>query len=86
MKPDQIAMLFVANELERKGFSTVLNAMVRLNRPDLKLLVVGRVDEKQVLQLAASAGLSDYVMACGPTDNVLASTPPQISLYFSLST
>jgi UDP-glucose:(heptosyl)LPS alpha-1,3-glucosyltransferase len=70
LKPDEIAMLFVANELERKGFSTVLNAMGRLNRANLKLLVVGRVDEKLVMQLAGAAGLSDQVMACGPTNNV----------------
>jgi UDP-glucose:(heptosyl)LPS alpha-1,3-glucosyltransferase len=70
LKPDQIAMLFVANELERKGFSTVLNAMLRLNRPDLMLLVVGRVDEKLVKQMAAKKGLSDHVLAYGPTDDV----------------
>ncbi len=70
LKPDQIVMLFVANELERKGFPVVLNAMRRLNRPDLKLLVVGRVDEKLVAQQAAAAGLSDSVMACGPTSDV----------------
>jgi len=70
LKEDQVVMLFVANELQRKGFSTVLNAIGRLNRPDIKLLVVGRVDENMVMSLAAGAGLSDQVMACGPTDNV----------------
>lgn len=70
LRPDQTVLLFLANELERKGFATVLKAMAQLNRPDLRLLVVGRVDAEVVKVLAARAGVSDVVMVCGPTDNV----------------
>jgi UDP-glucose:(heptosyl)LPS alpha-1,3-glucosyltransferase len=69
---DQIALLFVANELERKGYGTILDAMRRLGRPDLRLLVVGRPDVNLVRQRAAEFGLSDQVIACGSTADVSA--------------
>jgi UDP-glucose:(heptosyl)LPS alpha-1,3-glucosyltransferase len=70
IKENEIALLFVANELERKGYTTVLDAMARFNRRDVKLLVVGRVDSKSVIRMADDAGIKDQVMACGPTDDV----------------
>ncbi|HVF84990.1 MAG TPA: glycosyltransferase family 4 protein, partial [Abditibacteriaceae bacterium] len=38
LKPEQIVLLFVANELERKGYHTLLDALRRLKRHDLRLV------------------------------------------------
>jgi UDP-glucose:(heptosyl)LPS alpha-1,3-glucosyltransferase len=67
LQPDQIALLFVANELERKGYRTILGALRRLGRRDLRLVVVGRPPAKQIMQLAAAHGVADLVIAAGPT-------------------
>ena len=45
LRPGDVALLFVANELERKGYRTVLAAMRELKWPNLRLLVIGRPDE-----------------------------------------
>lgn len=68
--PDQLAMLFVANELERKGYATILAAMRQLHRSDLRLLVAGRVSPRRVTELAEAAGLAGQVLALGPSDDV----------------
>jgi UDP-glucose:(heptosyl)LPS alpha-1,3-glucosyltransferase len=68
--PDQLALLFVANELERKGYATILSAMRQLGRHDLRLLVAGRVSAKRVKELAQAAGLTDQVLALGPSGDV----------------
>jgi UDP-glucose:(heptosyl)LPS alpha-1,3-glucosyltransferase len=67
LQPDQIALLFVANELQRKGYRTILGALRRLNRRDVRLIVVGRPPARQVMQLAAANGVSDLVIAAGPS-------------------
>lgn len=69
---DNIALLFVANELQRKGYRTILDALRRLNRPELRLLVVGRPDRQTVEREAAEFGVADQVVACGPTRDVAA--------------
>jgi UDP-glucose:(heptosyl)LPS alpha-1,3-glucosyltransferase len=70
LRPDEIVMLFVANELERKGFTTVLSAMRLLDRNDLRLLVVGRVDGGQARAQAVAFGLDGRVDLHGPSDDV----------------
>jgi UDP-glucose:(heptosyl)LPS alpha-1,3-glucosyltransferase len=70
LAPKHVAMLFVANELERKGYTTILSALKMLARPELRLLVVGRPDAKTVMRLAAAFGVGDQVLACGPTNDV----------------
>lgn len=70
LKSDEIVMLFVANELERKGFTTVLSAMRLLDRSDLRLLVVGRVEASQARVQAAAFGLDGRVDVRGPSDDV----------------
>lgn len=67
-----IAMLFVANELDRKGYETILEALRILARRDVRLLMVGRTDEAIALRKARVAGVEDRVMWCGPTDDVAA--------------
>jgi UDP-glucose:(heptosyl)LPS alpha-1,3-glucosyltransferase len=70
IKPDDLVLLFVANELVRKGYPTVLNAMKRLGRPEIKLLVVGKANVEAVKRQAVEAGLADQVIACGATGEV----------------
>lgn len=70
LRPDQSVLLFVANELGRKGFGTILGAMRRLARPDLKLLVVGRLDERAVMAAAEAEGVAGSILFCGPTSDV----------------
>lgn len=70
LAPDQVALLFVANELERKGYSTILEAMRQMDRPDLRLLVASRVSARRVTELAEAAGLAGQVLALGPSDDV----------------
>ena len=70
LEPDQVALLFVANELERKGYPTILSALRQLRRPGLRLLVAGRVSSKRVRDQAAAFGVADQVRALGPSSDV----------------
>jgi UDP-glucose:(heptosyl)LPS alpha-1,3-glucosyltransferase len=73
LSEDQIALLLVANELHRKGYPTILDAMRQMppaQQKPLRLLVVGRVDEQEVKTLAHAAGVGAQVQYCGPTTDV----------------
>ena len=70
LSDDHLAVLFVANELERKGYPTLLSALRKLARKNLRLLVVGRASRTAVRRAAAAAGLQDQVIACGATSSV----------------
>jgi len=70
LAPGHVALLFVANELERKGYRTILAAMRELRCPELRLIVVGRSDVRSVKKMAAEFGLDDQVLACGATCDV----------------
>jgi glycosyltransferase involved in cell wall biosynthesis len=70
LKPDQVAILFVANELERKGFRTLLAAVAALGDPSVRIVVVGRPPARTVMRMAEQFGLADRVTACGPTADV----------------
>lgn len=72
LRSDDVALLFAANELERKGYRVLLDAMRMIGRADVKLLVVGRPDPAIVKRLASSVGLADQVIACGSTSNMAA--------------
>jgi UDP-glucose:(heptosyl)LPS alpha-1,3-glucosyltransferase len=67
---DQPTLLFVANELERKGYRTLLAALRRLNRADLRVLLVGRTDAATANQMAAEAGVGHNILHCGATADV----------------
>ena len=62
---DERVVLFVANELERKGFDTLARAVARLNEPQVRLLVVGAVDGSSQRGLLERAGLIDRVTFAG---------------------
>lgn len=72
LRPDDIALLFVANELDRKGFATILGAMRILGAPRLRLLAIGRPSAAAIQRGAARFGLAGQVTACGPTSDVAA--------------
>lgn len=70
LSQDDIALLFVANELDRKGYGTILAAMRQLDRPNLKLVAIGRPDRNEVQARANAAGVGKQVIAYGPSDDV----------------
>lgn len=70
LRDSDIVLLFVAHELQRKGYATILQAMRILKRKDIKLLVVGKADTATARRMAAAAGLQDQVLLCGPTNDV----------------
>ncbi len=70
LKENEIALLFVANELERKGLRTILSAMKQLKRRDLRLVTIGRADQNELQKIVAEYGLQEHLVACGSTDDV----------------
>jgi len=70
LKPDQFALLFVANELERKGFKTILGALRAMGRRDVRLIVVGSPPTAMVSHMAAHHGVAEMVIAAGSTSHV----------------
>jgi UDP-glucose:(heptosyl)LPS alpha-1,3-glucosyltransferase len=72
LKPDDIALLFVANELDRKGFETVLGALKILDSPRLQLLAIGKPSVATIQKSAQRFGVAGQVKACGPTSDVAA--------------
>lgn len=67
---NEVAILFAANELERKGYRVLLSAIRALARRDIKLLVVGRVSAGEVMRQAEREGLGQSVIPCGSTSNI----------------
>jgi UDP-glucose:(heptosyl)LPS alpha-1,3-glucosyltransferase len=63
-------VLFVANELERKGFGPLLEALSRLHDPDVKLLVVGNVSAGPYQETIERLGLGSRVEFLGPSADV----------------
>jgi Glycosyltransferase len=70
LKPEDVALLFVAHELDRKGYATILSALQILDSQKLRLFVVGRNAASRVMKEAAKFGVEDQVIACGPTRDV----------------
>lgn len=68
--PSDKVLVFVANELERKGFFPLVRAMGRLKDPSLRLLVVGRVSIEPHEALLQSLGLAGQVRCTGPSAEV----------------
>jgi UDP-glucose:(heptosyl)LPS alpha-1,3-glucosyltransferase len=54
--PDQLSVVFAANELHRKGFSVLLRALSKLRRADVRVDVVGKADPAAVVAAAAKDG------------------------------
>ncbi len=72
LAPDHIALLFVANELQRKGYFVLLDALRQLGNKNVRLLVIGRPAQADVLRAAESRGIGGQVLALGPSSDVAA--------------
>lgn len=66
-RDDNFVVLFVANELERKGFGPLLRAIAALKNPNMHLLaVVGRVKPEAYRRKIRRIGLESHVRFVGP--------------------
>ena len=67
---DEVVLLFVANELHRKGFSTLLDAVARLDDPRVRVEMVGRADPSAYHARILELGLAGRVRWNGPRADV----------------
>jgi UDP-glucose:(heptosyl)LPS alpha-1,3-glucosyltransferase len=70
-RPGDRVVLFVANELERKGFGPLIRALAAINDPQSRLLVVGRVDISGYAAEIQKLGLTDRIQAIGAASDVV---------------
>ncbi len=68
--PQDKVVIFVANELERKGFGPLLRAVASLQDPDVALLAVGRLNAKTYADEIRRLGLAGRVQFTGPSGDV----------------
>jgi UDP-glucose:(heptosyl)LPS alpha-1,3-glucosyltransferase len=66
-------VIFAANELERKGFGPLMRAMAKVNDPDARLLVVGRVKPDAYIAEMDQLKMTDRVRFTPSTNDVAAS-------------
>jgi UDP-glucose:(heptosyl)LPS alpha-1,3-glucosyltransferase len=66
----EIAMMFIANELHRKGLGETLEAMARSGNSQMGLHVVGKADLGPYRASIHRLGLDDRVRYHGPSDDV----------------
>jgi UDP-glucose:(heptosyl)LPS alpha-1,3-glucosyltransferase len=67
---DDRVVLFVANELERKGFDVLLEAVARLGDPDVKILGAGRAAPDAYGSEIERLGLADRLRWVGSSNDV----------------
>ena len=67
---DKKVILFVANELERKGFAQLLRAVARLNDHNLVVLAAGRFSLSKAQAFVRGVGLKNQVIFAGSTSDV----------------
>jgi UDP-glucose:(heptosyl)LPS alpha-1,3-glucosyltransferase len=70
MTDDIFVLLFAANELERKGFYTLVRAMSHLREDKIVLLVVGRYDNAEAQKVLNAHQLGNQIRLCGSTSNI----------------
>jgi UDP-glucose:(heptosyl)LPS alpha-1,3-glucosyltransferase len=63
-------VVFVANELERKGFTPLLRAVSLLRDESVRILAVGRLREAEARPEIERLGLTGRVQLTGPTNDV----------------
>lgn len=64
ISPEDVVLIFVANEYERKGLAEVIDALSLLRGYPVKLLVVGNDRQEPYRARAAARGVSDRIMFC----------------------
>ncbi len=65
---DHRVIVFVANEIERKGLLPLLRGVAQLRDPSLRILAVGRLDPRRIAQDIRSLGLQERIHFTGPTN------------------
>lgn len=70
MSDNAISFLFVANELHRKGFGTLIEAFARADLAGARLDVVGQVDPGDYKSRVSKLGIGDKIFWHGPTTDV----------------
>lgn len=73
LSDSDFAFLFVGNEFGRKGLKIAIEALGRLHRPELRLIVVGRDNAEPYRRLASTLQVDDAIRFYGP-----ASAPEKI--------
>lgn len=63
-------IVFAANELQRKGFFPLLEAIASLNDPALRLLAVGRLNQPSCKDAIDRLGLKGRVVFTGPSSDI----------------
>lgn len=66
---DHRVIVFVANELERKGFLPLVRGVARLEDRSLRVLAVGRLDPNVIAAEIQRLGLQNRVHFTGPTSD-----------------
>ena len=67
---DTFVLLFAANELERKGFYTLVRAMSHLREAKVIVLVVGRYEIAEAQKVVNGHQMSNQIRLCGSTSNI----------------
>ena len=70
VRPDEISLLFVANELHRKGFAVLLDAVAKAADARLRIDIVGRTAPTSYAGQIKRLGLWERVHWHGPTSEV----------------
>jgi UDP-glucose:(heptosyl)LPS alpha-1,3-glucosyltransferase len=68
--PEDKVVIFVANELQRKGFTPLLRAIAALRDPRIRLLAVGRLNPGECQPAIEELGLNGRVNFTGPSSEV----------------
>ncbi|MEW6607271.1 MAG: glycosyltransferase family 4 protein [bacterium] len=68
--PEDIIILFVANEFKRKGLRYLIEALPLVNNDKAKILVVGSSDERDFVRLADKLGIKEKVIFAGASSKV----------------
>jgi UDP-glucose:(heptosyl)LPS alpha-1,3-glucosyltransferase len=70
LRPDDVSLLFIANELHRKGFGTLIEALAGIDWPEARIDVVGRVSPGDYQGRIERLGLGGRVRWHGSTSEV----------------
>lgn len=62
LREDDVAFLFAANELDRKGYGTLVAALSSLPDPRIKVVAVGRYNVREATRRAAAAGVAERIV------------------------
>jgi len=70
LRPEDVSLLFPVNELHRKGFATLLEAVALAGDTRVRIDVVGRVSPHDYRARIRSLGLTDRICWHGPSRDV----------------